>query len=308
MPEIPLNLAYEPITPLLDDRSVPVNVSLEDYNRYMQHTGLAAMVENLVISPFEEELKKRDLGQHTFGTITITVKRSPKPSTSWEKINAQLESFLELRADDARAATMEDVRLIEGVGYCMPVQDVVKQIEDNISKYTSISHPTVLYWPQAKKDEQPVREILIPTPAQYKSLTEANARMVLHAKRFGSGLEKEVKTRFKDTLKRWMWQQTGYDEDNIPAKEDSPVTRWQQIGPYTYMVVNAVREDRPEYQKVIGIVLTDLKSLEEGERTEGYRYSRKEGRPLINIKSVRDRLVELYKENTPARLRQEITP
>ena len=88
----------------------------EAYERYMLDGGLRAALESLVKEPFQEALKESRRDIFSFGELELRKGEHTRTTTSWKKIYEKLKTFLEIRADDSRAAGLPGLKLVQGVG------------------------------------------------------------------------------------------------------------------------------------------------------------------------------------------------
>jgi hypothetical protein len=308
---IDLQLSYTPITDLPEDPKIPVELSLTDHRRFVEQSGLVDLVTQMVIDPFEETLKGEDRKTFQFGGITINRSPSSKTNVSWSKIQENLDQYLTIRADDARAEKTEGVEKVEGLGYCLPATDLIRYIEKLREDNTSESNSIGLSWPKPKL-VTPLRNLTIQGNINYAKPNKHTAQIVQDAKRFKSGVEKEVTEKYKRIQKRWLEQQTGFSEKNIPPEnvdqEVTPTKIWKRLGNNVYTVANIVRENRTKYGESIKTLVEELNELVRGGTIEGYRCSRTAKGVLVNIKTVQERLGKLYKNNTSANVRYEMFP
>jgi len=308
---IDLELIYKPLSELPADPSTPVELSLGDHRKLVEQSGLVDLVNQVVIDPFEETLKSRNKDEFNFGELRIGRKVIKRKDTSWKEVQQGLDNYLSVRADDARAGNTEGVLHVEGVGYCMPAADIVIYVEKLEKDNTSPSESARLSWPKPGI-AAPTRRLFVPGRLNYSKPSNETAAVVQEARIFRSGVEKEVIERYKQIQKRWLQQQTGFDENNIPPveldTEQTPTKIWRRLGPNVYTVVNIVREERTAYAEAIKTFVGELKELAVGRAIEGYRCSRSGQTVLVNIKTAKDRLEKIYADNKSLNVRYEMSP
>ncbi len=264
-------------------------MSENDFDLYIAQPKWGSFAGKIAIEPLEQSMKEKDKDGFKLGNITVTRKMRSKSSTSWQGVYNSLQEFLGIRAVDGRQFNMDGLKKIDGLGYCILTSDLKKKISEIVTVKTSKSEYPQLYWPKVKKGEEFPTDIVLPD-VDYRKITPQNAAIVLKAKRFCSGLEKGVVTAFKDANQKWFEDETGYNEDNLPVKDDSPVKRLRMLARNKPVFVQLVREDVLEYQQVIDRVLTEMADLEAGNPINGYKVSREGKNTYVNIKNLRDRL------------------
>lgn len=282
-------------------------VDIGMYEQYLQQSFWPSQLELLVIEPLNEAIKKSRKEEHTFKNFTVTVSPGGRPSTSWSEIYEKFKTFLEIRSDDSRAADIPGLEYKEGIGYCISIENVSKEIEERIEEFTTESSYLQVNWPRKKKNEQPLRDILVPN-IDYSKISEEAALADFHARRFKSSLEEEIIEEYTRANEIWMKQQTGYDREKIPTKEKSPVKRVRHVGDLRYIVINLVREDKPDYKTIIQTILSDLKAIEQGARGELWESYRPTDDSFVNIKKLAERLDNLHNKNIKPDVRYEISP
>lgn len=300
-----ITLSYKPI-------EVGETLTEEMFLLYLQQPSLARIAESIAIAPFEDSIKISRKDEFEFDGLVIKKSPRSRTDTRWKEVYNKLQTFVEIRADDSRAKTLESKTLkqFNGIGYCIAVDEVLNEIEKRIDEYTSKSSWLQIDWPRKKGEEEYPRIIEIP-PRDYSVINEENARIVLLAKRFCSGIEKEVVKAYKTFNKMWFERETGYnDKDKIPKKEESPVKKIRKIGENKYILMNLVREDVPHYKGVIEILKADLESIKNKEQKlwEQYRTLNEGETAFVNIKKLNERINELYRESIKTEARYEIVP
>ncbi len=306
-----IELSYKPL-------SLPEGeITEKDYDLYLSQPGLAKIVGNMVISPLEDSMKKevedskkeKNKKVFSFPDFSVTGKIQTKSNLSPKPFYEEILRFLRIRADDSRVAEIPDIEKFEGIGYCISIDSLLKGIEKTRGDFTSHSKFPQLYWPKKKPNEDFIRELIIPEK-NYSEIIDENARIVLRAKRFCSGLEAEVVKAFENSNKLWLKKETGFDEENIPELEKSPVQRMRKIAKGKYVFVSLVREDRLQYKDIIDLVASELKQINEGISSTNYRYTKSNGKFFVNISNVLNRIDALSSDKnfTKLNVRYEIAP
>ncbi len=222
-------------------KSVDGKVTDDEFTEYCERGGLGDLVDKFIISPIEKKLKARRGEEIKIGKIILSRKETQGTSTSWKPTLEGLAGFLEVRADDARAKTMKELKYIEGVGYCISVADWGEQIEKQIAINTSTTENVRIGWPAFTKEDDPVRSIEIPYDG-LREIDEEAVKLAIAARNFKASLKRELIDPFKDTNKIWHTRETGYDDEkNIPPEDKSPVQRARKIADGKYVFVQLVR-------------------------------------------------------------------
>lgn len=299
-----IELRYDPWT------SKGTDISENEFNNYYHQRGLVEIVKKVVIEPITTKLKEESEKDMKFGSLTLTKKTSGGgSSTAWKPALEGLEAFLDIRADDARAASMEDVTYVDGVGYCMDVQAWTDQITKQIRENTTPKAPSIsIEWPKPKGKQAALRRIEIPIN-RLRSLTEESVRLAMEATRFSKSLEEELIDPFKEAVKSWHQKETGYNnKEKLPSKEDRIIDRARSIALGKTIYVQLVRVDDIEYKSIVSSLDAEQRELSEGKSVTGYRLTFVKGHPFVNIKTVKDRAMKLKEEATNPTARYEIVP
>jgi len=299
-----IKLSYTPL------RLVSGNISENDFDLYINQPKWGSVAKKITIEPFEESMKKEDREEFKLGDLTIRQKRQKKDTTSWQGVYDSLQEFLSVRALDSRAFEMEGLQFFDGLGYCILTKDLKDFVNGNIKENTTHSEFFQLYWPRMKKNENFPNEITLPD-VDYNKITPLNASTVLKAKRFCKGLENEVTNAFKSANQEWFENQTGYNKEKLPVKDDSPIRKTRMIAGNKPVFIQLVREEVPQYREIVDMLITELTDLESGVALEGYKVRRESGKTYINIKTLQDRFLtnRLEKDNLiNVKGRYEIVP
>ena len=287
-----IELSYDPIT------STPPEITVQEHDNYLMQGGRGELAIAIAFSPLEETLKQIDKELFEFGGIKIKRAMKTTNSKSWKPVAEGLAEFLRIRADDARAGKMPELKFVEGVGYCISPQALIAEIQGRIVENTSTSSNPSLTWPKDKVFV-PVRRIELPDRDYSKPALET-VRLALDAKRFAKSIETELIEPFKDAQKLWLRQETGfwYDEkdekSNIPPQDNRFISRVRQIGPGRYVFSSLGRVEEPDYKGIIEELQRVLTVIQEGQAVEGYRVSRQHPEGcFINIKSVSERVSDM---------------
>lgn len=265
-------------------------VTPEQFARKMELEGTASFIKANVIVPFEESFKDKSIEKLCCGDFDIERNSAPsKPSISWKSVYEGLKSFLNVRADDSRAQSHDDVRFIEGVGYCIEAGALERQIEKLMEESTSEpSDSGSIRWPTKKREEDLPQRIQVPRRDYYK-VNQENGITVLKAKRFVSGIKEYVLTPFEEELKRWFEVNTGYCvPDSIPDKEAGHVERVLELAPGSYIQVQLVRKEDPKYKEVIDKVNEALADVREDRPVQLFKRTIQGRTNYVNIKSLND--------------------
>ncbi len=295
---------YEPFDSAKVENGI-VNVDM--YEQYLKQSFWPSQLELIVLEPLNEAIRESGKKEHHFKNFTVNVSLGGRTPTSWSNVYEKFKTFLEIRSDDSRAADILGLDYREGIGYCISTENLLKEIEDRIEEFTSRSSYLQVNWPRKKKNELPLRDILLPD-IDYSKISEEVALAAFNARRFKSSLEKEIVEEYIRTNEIWMKQQTGYDREKIPPKGKSPVKRVRHVGDLRYIVINLVREDKPDYKTVIQTILADLSAIKQGARGELWESYRPTEDGFVNIKKLIDRLDNLYNKNINPDVRYEISP
>lgn len=290
------------------------NIDEKNYTRYLTQPSLIKIVEEMVISPFEESLKRRNKTEFEFSDFTVKRSIQKRKNTSWKKVYTSLLSFLTIRAQDSRAYETEEFRHFDGIGYCISIDELEKETRNRIEQQTSISEFPILYWPRRKKGER-IRDIIIPD-TDFRKINTENARICLSAKRFCKSLEEEVITAYKNANSSWMEKETGYSKEKIPPRELSPIRRTRKIARGKYIFILHAREETPLYRDIITSLLSDLAHIKNGETLRAYKQTRFRRKRFVNITSILNRISieniyenpELFEKFIRLESRYEITP
>lgn len=296
-----IELSYAPFIPNGDE------VSDEAFTRYCEQNGLGDLATKLV-APIEEKLKARTGNEVRVGKITLARTEKSGTSTSWKGALDGLVGFLDVRADDARAEVTEGCTYVDGVGYCISVEDWRNQIEKQIEANTSPTRGVTIGWPKLKKTDASVRRVEIPYNG-LRNIDEESVRTAIAARHFRASLERDLIDPFKEANKAWHAKETGYDDDtNIPPKENSPVPRARRIAAGKYVLVQLVRVEDCDYEGIVTTLQEEQEDLAEGKPVRGYRTTTVNDKPYVNMKTVQQRLGELRAEAEKVKARYEIIP
>lgn len=278
------------------------------YEQYLVQSFWPSQLDMIVLNPLEKALKGSSKSEHDAGDFVVKISEGSSTSTSWKQVYEKLKTFIEIRSGDSRVKGLAKLKYKRGIGYSISIESLLKEIEDRIDEFTSTSTYPLIGWPRSKDSEPPVRDIVIPELA-YSEIAPEALRIGLQVRRFNNSLEEEVIKAYKTANKRWIKEATGYDRENIPSKEISPVIRFRHVGDLRYITINLVREDKPDYKAVVQKLVAELNALQQGhggEIAELYRATN----GFVNIKRLGDRLENLFKEpiHNKVDIRYEIKP
>ena len=258
----------------------------------MRLEGMNAFLGKRVIEPFEDSVRQSYLEKKLspFSNEGFKIESSPKPlSTSWKEVYEGILSFLEIRAEDSRAFSQDEVEYIQGIGYTIKLDSLIERI--NKLKEEAASKPsltTKISWPKKEKGEF-ARKISLPD-RDYSRINVENYHSVLQAKRFCTDAKKEVIDPFKQELIRWFEINTGHQRpNNIPDNKTRHVERTIEIASGSYIQVQLVREENPRYIEVISDIISELEKIKEG-NTSSLRHSEIKGHQFVNIGSIKEYL------------------
>lgn len=265
------------------------SITSQDYIDYIERPGHTRIIQLWAIDPLEEAMKRSKREEFEFDDKKITKSFIKKQETSWKKVYDSLLDFLEIRADDSKAFNMDGVKPFEGIGYCILIPDLRAFTKNAEKNSISKSAYEQLNWPRMKKNESFPNEIALPE-VDYKVVNEENLRNILIAKRFCSGLEKEVVEPFKEANIKWFERETSYSKDKLPTTEQSPITIKRDIEEGRYIAISLIRAEKPQYQQIISHLNSELDDLENDVVLPGYKTKRTKEGAYVNIKNVKDRL------------------
>ena len=126
------------------------------YEQYLMQSFWPSQLELIVIGPLNDAIKKSGKPEHDFKEFTVTVSNQNKSSTSWSEVYEKVKTFLEIRSDDGKAAEMPELKYVEGIGYCISIESILKDVEDKVKEFTSKSSYPRVNWPRKKRDEPPI--------------------------------------------------------------------------------------------------------------------------------------------------------
>ena len=263
-----------------------------DFSRKMRLEGALAFLKDRVINPFEEAVKESFLEKKvTDYDEKFKVNSFPAaPRTSWKEVYDNLISFLEIRAEDSRKFNQDEVEYIQGAGYTIKVNALIEKI--NKLKEEATSKPglaTEISWPKKKKEEL-TRKISIPD-RNYSNTTFEAYSSVLQTKGFCADVQKEVIKPFSKELIRWFEINTGYKKpDNIPDSSTKHIERTLEIGTGSYIQIQLVREENPQYKEIISNIVSKLEDIKENRPVSIFKHSTIKNHPFVNINSIKEYL------------------
>jgi len=281
-------------TPLSIDANGMIDKGM--YEQYLVQSFWPSQLELIVIEPLNDAIKNSGRLEHDFNDFKVKVSNKNSSSTNWSEVYEKVKTFLEVRSDDSKAAKMPELKYEEGIGYCISIESILKEIVDNINTFTSKSSYPQVNWPRKKRNEPPVRDIIIPD-IDYSEISKEAALTALRAKRFCSSLEEEVMEAYKTANEIWMKRETGYDREKIPQKNESPLRRVRHVGDLRYITINLVREDKHDYRTLINTIAAELGAIKESGRDEFWELYRPTRDGFVNIRKLLERLNNLY--NSP---------
>ncbi|MBU0907147.1 MAG: hypothetical protein KKD18_05680 [Nanoarchaeota archaeon] len=286
-----IQIAYRPLRlPELREGDDPARhrISRSMLVEKMEAEASAAFLKNAVVSPFEEALKKSDREKFDTGEFVIEINEGGSGSTSWAGVYDELTTFLDVRADDSRAASFDGVKYFDGVGYCIRVEDLQKHVDKLVKDKTSEpSGARSLRWPAKDRGKELPTEITLPDGSFYRA-TRENGKAVLQAKRFISGVDAGVSKPYKAELVRWFNAVTGYEPPGkIPDRDLGHDERVVEFGRGSYGEVQLIRQETPDYKAAIAQVREALQDMKDMVAVKQFRSTNDaDGTPYVNIKSL----------------------
>ncbi len=283
-----MTFEYKPLV-FQEPESKECRITRAHFARRMDLEGNVAVIKKAIINPFEEEFLSSELEELACPDFTLSKKPSKRSaSTRWKDIYKDLNAFLEVRADDSRAASHADVEYFEGIGYCISVQALQAQIQKLRENNTTPASSSIsIAWPSKKRDEEYPTQLVIPG-RDYRQITTENAITILNTKRFTTGVAPNYTTPFKDELTRWFTANTGYDaESRIPDEQTGFIERILEIAPGSYIQVQLIPENTPNYREVIEHTETHLQDIESNNPVSVFKHTLgKKEQHYVCIKSV----------------------
>lgn len=298
-----LHLAYKPIQ--IDEKGT-INEAI--FLQYIEQSPWCSLLERLVISPLNNSIIKSGKEKFDFGDFKVSVSRKEKSSTSWSKVYEKVKTFLEIRSEDSKAGEYPNLKYEKGLGYCISIEDVLREITDRKNEFTSRNNEPILIWPKIKNTEPPLRGLIIPD-INYSKIMKETALISMRARRFKKSLTSEVIDAYKEANEIWIKRETGYDRDNMPPEDISLISRVRHIGNLRYILINLVREDKHDYKAIIETIFSDLAAIKEGKREQLWKIYRP-AENFVNLKRLVERLNAIYNspDNVKPDIRYEIVP
>ena len=280
-----LEFSYKPLI-------LEKEISKQQYIEYNERGLERDLIKFWAINPLEDKLKDSDKEAFKFGDQQVTRTLDPrKASFSAEGVYTSLIEFLKTRAGDSREFDMTGLKFLEGVGYCMLIDDLKNTIDKLAKENTSYKESVSLKWPKSKKGEELPTRIAIPQ-VNYSKITPENLQIAQNAKKFCSGIDKYVIDPFKEVNIAWFEKQTGYSKDKLPLREESPIKLLRDIEGGRYIGISLKRNEKPQYKEIIDNLTHELGDLENGVALAGYKTTRDNKGVYVNIKNVLGRLQE----------------
>ena len=304
-----LELAHFRYEPLDIDKKGTLDSAI--FRQYLTQSFLPSQLERIVISPFEEAAKASGKEELKFDDLRIKISTPKKrASVKWSEVYDKFNTFLEIRSKEEEAKKSKILKYREGIGWCLSIDDVTRLLSILIKTSTSkVGGSPNVKWPKIKNTELPFRDLVVPK-IDYSKLIKQVAMVAYNAKKFNKSLENEVTKLYTNSIEAWVRDQTGYDREKIPPKEQSPIKRVWHIGDFYYIFINLVRQDTPQYEKIIRTIIADLNAIKQGERGKLWDLYRPTEDRLVNLKKLSERLSNLYtdKEHIKSNVRYEIVP
>lgn len=279
--------------------------SLEErvFLQYLEQSRWPKLLKTRVRSPLDKAILKSGQSPVDFGDFKVGIVQQKK-RISWKMVYERLQAYLEV----ALGGKVTDAVYKDGIGYCIPVNVVLRRISSTIKKQKATTKPKV-QWPKRKKYDPTIRDIVVPD-IDYSKIMRETGWVAYKARSFSSSLVEEVVKAYKTLNHRWFKHQTGYDKDNIPPKEESPIKRDRHVGNMRYILLNLVREDKPDYKAIMSKIVSDLRAIKEGQRGPLWELYMPTDDGLINIKRLNETLTALINSNDYIKpdIRYEIVP
>jgi len=272
-------------------------LNYRSFDLYVVQKDLDKIVKAIIIEPFEETLKSREIDEFNFGEFVVKRNIQKQSNISWKNIYNHLLAFLDIRAIDSRRSRIKGLKKFEGVGYCIRFDELLGEIERVKKENTNYFEYPVLGWPRKKKGEKYPREIVFPK-RNYSKKTDENAKLCLAAKRFCSGLEKEVKEAYYNNNRDWFRKQTGFiwykekklkEKSILPSADQSPIDRERHVGAGRQIYIILSRKEEPDYNGIVNGLIEDLKKIKKGEVVEHFR-NPQNAREFVCITSILNRI------------------
>jgi len=277
--------------------------NLMNYARAQKQVGFLGM---LVISPFHDALKGATRYSDdnlpvtavttpiNVGRYKFEVKTKPtKKRTNYGQVFDSLVDYVSEIRIDAKRKEIEDITLVEGVGYCIPVKELLGKVKSWLEVTPGVEQ-------EIKRPEydSPSR-LVVPFRLNFGDLSEKVADVYLNTFGFVESARENVVQPFEAALKAG----TGYDKNHLP-KYTEPT--WTDLGSNLVRVLS-VPYPSPSYADVVKQIVGDLQAIEKGEHVVGYKVQEMKGKRFVAMKATVDRLNDLLKDNTKPALRQEIS-
>lgn len=262
-------------------------ITREQFANKIRLSGAISFINKAVITPFETALEQSGLEKICCGSFDVCVAlKAGKKSKSWKNVYEQLNTFLEIRADDSRADGQQDVKAIPGIGYCIGVSALMMHIGKLVEEETKVPQPSrKIEWPERADFPYPT-ELVIPA-INYREPNQESACAVWQARELTGGAVENVIKPFSQELQRWFYAQTGYRKpDKLPSKEKGFVERTLAIEPGSYIQIQLIPEETPKYQDIIKLVTSELRAIAEDKPSHVFRNTKQPDGQYVNIKSV----------------------
>lgn len=277
--------------------------NLENYVRAKRQAGFLG---TLVIEPFESALKAatgyseenipkiKTVSDIAAGDLKFKVATNPTTKRpNYCEVFGKLVDYVSETRIDAKKKEIEGITLVDGVGYCIPVNDLLGKVnswlEVDPTVKQQIERP-IMYVPQ---------RLVVPYKLDFSDISENVAKTYLETFGFAKQIVETVVEPFEIALK----SETGYSKEKLPKRTEAT---WVPVG-NTMLRVLSVPYPSPKYAEAVNGVVADLETIKAGSQIVGYKVQDIDGRRCVLMKAVVDRLNDVLEENTETKLRQEIS-
>ena len=265
----------------------------DDFKQYVAQNFWSKQLEQIVIDPFEKAFKKSGLEKIESGPYVVKKAPDVGDSTSWERVYTKFREYLEIRSRDDKEVKKKGVELVQGVGYVIRIDEVLRYLHRRITFHTEHKDGITIVFP-SRKNGKYVRSVEVPD-LDFRVANKDTAYVAAQAHLFKNSIVTEVVDRFKDDNKRWFEDKNGFGSANPPPKDKSPMVDWRNFGELNYATVLLSRVETPKYNVIMKTIITELTALQFGERgdlSELYRPT--DGK--VNVNKLKERLEQLSQD------------
>jgi hypothetical protein len=281
-------------------------INEKSFMNYLKAEKQKYFLNDVVYSPFEEALKKKtgysdskipekvEKDDFSFGRYNFNVTNKPTTKRpNYSEVYYKLVDYLDELKSDAKEKEIEGINLIDGVGYCISVNSVLKKIDK---------------WLETEKGiEQKIgfekigyeNKLVIPINLRYHIPNEKTAEVFVKTDAFISYLEEKVISPFKNSLK----ERTGYNNKKIPKESEET---WIPVGDNIIRILSSP-DSRPGYGKVLNKLIDDFEAIKKGEGISGYKTQIIKNEYYIPMKTTVEKMKKLLEGDTTKFTRHEIS-